>query len=201
MMDQSVHNTRMPRPVQFDIPPAREGAMMLFWRKGYQAASLPELLAAMSIGRSSFYAAFGDKRSLFVDCLDLFALRTHKILDRARAFHPPIGALRHFFARTFLRAHETHATWGCMLVNTVIELAGVDDELSEQASRHLSGVQVVLQRCLADAGFGQRRAGELAAFLMVVNEGMRVSSRRGLPRRQQLERIDLAFGFLESASA
>lgn len=191
----------MARPIQFDVALARERAMMLFWQTGYQATSLPDLLDAMRIGRSSFYAAFLDKRSLFVDCLDLFAQRTHALLDHARESHPPVGALRHFFERTFARANEAQANWGCMLVNSVVELSGVDDDLAARASGHLSGVEVAFQRCLAEAGHSQRRAAELGAFLMVVNEGMRVSSRRGLPRRQQLERIDVAFRFLETAPA
>lgn len=175
--------------------------MMLFWRKGYQATSLPELLEAMGISRSSFYAAFVDKRSLYADCLNLFAQRTHARLDHARQLFPPVGALRHFFDRTFVRANEVHANWGCMLVNTVIELSGVDEDLSTQASRHLSDVQSAFQQCLVEAGHNERRAAELGEFLMVVNEGMRVSSRRRLPRRQQLERIDVAFRLLEAAPA
>lgn len=196
-----VHNGLMARPIQFETDQARERAMILFWRRGYQATSLPDLLEAMGIGRSSFYAAFVDKRRLFADCLDLFARRTHTLLDHARQSHPPVGALRHFFERTFARANEAQANWGCMLVNTVVELSGVDDNLSAQASGHLSDVQAAFQRCLVDAGYSRRGAAELGAFLMVVNEGMRVSSRRGLARRQQLERIDVAFRFLETARA
>ncbi|MEO1614161.1 MAG: helix-turn-helix domain-containing protein [Pseudomonadota bacterium] len=59
--------------------------MSLFWRQGYQATSLADLLAAMEIGRSSFYAAFTDKRSLFIECLDLFSSRTIDLLHRSRA--------------------------------------------------------------------------------------------------------------------
>lgn len=191
----------MARPIQFDVAQARERAMVLFWQTGYQATSLPDLLDAMGISRSSFYAAFADKRGLFVDCLDLFAQRTHALLDRAREAHPPVGALRHFFERTFARANKAQANWGCMLVNSVLELSGVDDDLAARASSLLSGVEFAFQRCLVEAGHSRRRAAELGAFLMLVNEGMRVSSRRGLPRRQQLERIDVAFRFLETAPA
>ncbi|MEO1614160.1 MAG: helix-turn-helix domain-containing protein, partial [Pseudomonadota bacterium] len=63
--------------------------MSLFWRQGYQATSLADLLAAMEIGRSSFYAAFTDKRSLFIECLDLFSSRTIDLLYRSRATMPP----------------------------------------------------------------------------------------------------------------
>ena len=74
----------MARPIEFDTGAARDSAMLLFWRKGYLASSLPELLEEMGISRGSFYAAFRDKRSLFVECLDLFAERTHEMLARVR---------------------------------------------------------------------------------------------------------------------
>ncbi len=46
--------------------------MNLLWRNGYQASSLSDLLDEMKIGLGSFYAAFGDKRRLYLECLNLF---------------------------------------------------------------------------------------------------------------------------------
>jgi len=73
----------MARPLEFDRPQTVNKALVLFWRKGYQATSLADLLAAMGIRRSSFYGAFTDTCSLFVECLDLFSARTLEILQRA----------------------------------------------------------------------------------------------------------------------
>ncbi len=174
---------------------------MLFWRKGYLATSLADLLAEQGIARGSFYAAFGDKRSLFVQCLDLFAERTHEVLARTRARHEPMDALRRFLERSFVRANGAHSGLGCMLVNTVIELAGVDDELSARADAHLEALQTSFRECLVEAGFAPAVATERAAFLMMINEGVRVSSRRNLPRRRQLERLDTAFRLLQSEPA
>jgi len=84
----------MGRPLEFDRTRAVNKALVLFWRKGYQASSLADLLAAMGIGRSSFYAAFTDKRSLYFECLDLFAARTLELLQRARVEMPPVNACR-----------------------------------------------------------------------------------------------------------
>ena len=74
----------MPRNLEFDRSRTLEAAMKLFWSRGYVATSLAELLDTMSIARSSFYASFGDKRSLFIECLDLFALRTLEFLNNPR---------------------------------------------------------------------------------------------------------------------
>jgi TetR/AcrR family transcriptional regulator, transcriptional repressor for nem operon len=194
----------MARPIEFDQPKALNRALVLFWRKGYQATSLADLLAAMDISRSSFYAAFTDKRSLFIECLNLFSARTLELLQRARAEMPPLDALQDFFERNFTGARGAGAVrghWGCMLVNTVLEMAGVDDELGARASRHLGEMQRVFQACLQDAGASPARAEELAAMLMLFNEGIRVSSRRRLPDAQHLQPIATTFGLVRSALA
>lgn len=191
----------MARPTEFDRSLARNQALMLFWRKGYQASSLTDLLEAMAIGRSSFYAAFTDKRSLYVECLDLFAKRTQDMVQRARAQQPPLDALQSFFEQTFFGSRSIRAEWGCLLVNTVLEMSGVDDALADHASRHLEAMQQLFQTCLEDAGFATPVAGEMAALLMVINEGVRVSSRRRLSQQQQLAPIATTFHLLRNACA
>lgn len=191
----------MARPIEFDRPQAVNKALVLFWRKGYQASSMADLLAAMGIGRSSFYAAFTDKRGLFIECLDLFSARTLELLQRSRAEMPPVDALQGFFERNFIGARGAKEHWGCMLVNTVLEMAGVDDELAARASHHLGEMQRFFQACLEDAGATPARAEELAAMLMLVNEGIRVSSRRRLPDAQHLQPIATTFRLIRSAIA
>lgn len=190
----------MARPLEFDRHRARDKALVLFWRKGYQASSLTDLLEAMEIGRSSFYAAFTDKRSLYMECLDLFAQRTQDMVHQARSQQPPLDALQSFFEQTFSGPQVIRAEWGCLLVNTVLEMSGVDDALADQASRHLEAMQRIFQTCLEDAGFTASVAREMAALLMVINEGVRVSSRRRLPQQQQLAPIATTFRLLRNAS-
>jgi TetR/AcrR family transcriptional repressor of nem operon len=191
----------MARPIEFDRPQAVNRALALFWRQGYQATTLADLLQAMGIGRSSFYAAFTDKRTFFIECLDLWAARTLDLLQRARTEMPPVDALQDFFQRSFVVARGTKANWGCMLVNTVLEMAGVDDDLAARASRHLGDMQRIFQACLQDAGATPARAEELAAMLMLFNEGIRVSSRRRLPEAQHLRSIATTFRLIRGAIA
>ena len=191
----------MARPIEFDRSQAVNKALVLFWRKGYQASSLADLLGAMGIGRSSFYAAFTDKRSLFIECLDLWAARSLELLQRDRAELPPLDALQSFFERSFIGGRSAKANWGCMLVNTVLEMADVDDELAARASDRLVEMQRIFQACLQDAGAAPERAEELAAMLMLFNEGIRVSSRRRLPDAQHLQPIAATFRLIRSAVA
>ena len=194
----------MARPLEFNRSRAVNKALALFWRKGFQGSSLADLLAAMGIGRSSFYAAFADKRSLYIECLDLFAARTLELLQRACDEMESIDALQSFFEHHFIgasRAGVTRRHWGCMLVNTLIEMAGVDEELSGRASNHLRKLQLRFQACLQEAGAAPARAEELAALLMLVNEGIRVSSRHHVIDAQYLQPIATTFRLIRSSIA
>src|SRR5215471_3809360 len=63
---------RQGRPRSFDLDRALTAALHVFWRKGYEGATLSDLTRAMKINRPSMYAAFGDKEHLFCKVLDRY---------------------------------------------------------------------------------------------------------------------------------
>src|SRR6201992_3293296 len=62
----------MGRPREFDTETALDLALHVFWRKGYEGASMADLTEAMGITKPSLYAAFGNKEALFCKTLDLY---------------------------------------------------------------------------------------------------------------------------------
>jgi TetR/AcrR family transcriptional repressor of nem operon len=191
----------MARPTEFDRQQALTAAMQLFWRQGYTATSLSQLLEAMGIGRSSFYAAFSDKRTLFTECLELFYQRTRRIMQSAWDTHQSPQAFREFFHDTLFKVPEYRARRGCMMVNTVLELDEVDTELSQQASRQLDDIEELFATCFESIQQGgdypgQQSPQELAACLMVINQGLRVASRKGLSRDQLSHTVDASLSAL-----
>lgn len=78
----------MARPKQFDREQALRKAMMLFWQKGYEATSIPDLLESMGISRSSLYEEYSDKRTLFREALQYYeqlGKRRFAILEQAES--------------------------------------------------------------------------------------------------------------------
>ena len=60
------------RPREFDRDAALEAAMLLFWRKGFAAASMNDLCDAMGIRSPSLYAAFGGKEALYLEAVERY---------------------------------------------------------------------------------------------------------------------------------
>lgn len=60
------------RPREFDPDVALAAALRVFWRRGYEGASMAELTAEMGLTKPSLYGAFGNKESLFRKALDLY---------------------------------------------------------------------------------------------------------------------------------
>ena len=173
----------MPRPPSFDRNAALDAALKLFWRRGYTATSLPELLQAMDIARSSFYASFIDKRTLYLECLELFGNRTRAILVSAAAEDDELGAIQQFFYQTITGAPEHRLSCGCLMVNSILELADVDYGIKNCAQAKLDEIEIEFERLLHSAKQHGRLPGShssktLARTLMTLNLGIRVESRK-----------------------
>jgi TetR/AcrR family transcriptional regulator, transcriptional repressor for nem operon len=179
----------MARSPEFDRAKALEAAMKLFWARGYTATSLPDLLQAMGIARSSFYASFGTKRQLFTQCLELFGDRTLAIVDNNAKKLPASALPRAFFEATLLDVSQRRAKQGCMMVNTVLELADVDPELNQLATQKLNAIENAFAHAFQLAQHegeleSTRSPEQLASLVMTINIGMRVQSRQNLSRAQ-----------------
>src|ERR687891_713494 len=65
----------MARGKEFDPDVALERAMDLFWRQGYEATSISDLVTHLGIAKASLYATFGGKHDLYVAALDRYIRR------------------------------------------------------------------------------------------------------------------------------
>src|ERR1700730_16647028 len=69
------HAMAMGRPRAFDAEKAWDEAMEVFWRHGYDGATIAQLTKAMGINPPSLYAAFGSKEDLLRAALDRYSAR------------------------------------------------------------------------------------------------------------------------------
>lgn len=188
----------MSRPVEIDRDRAFAAASDLFWCQGYRATSLQDLLAATGMGRGSFYGAFHSKEALFEAVVDDYRRSFARILDDALARDPGLAALRTFLDRTLIQVPDAERRRGCLLVNSVLELEGVDPRLHDLAVTCLKELDRAVTVCLDQAAVqGELRSdvepGALAPVLISLIEGWRVASRTGVSREALRRQVDQFF--------
>jgi TetR/AcrR family transcriptional regulator, transcriptional repressor for nem operon len=173
----------MGRPREFNRDVALDRAMQLFWCKGYESTSVQDLLDEMGINRGSFYDTFGDKRSLFLAAIDrynetfLSALRS-SLTSTASAKQAITLTIRELAARAAADAQRK----GCLVTNSVVELAPHDSEAAGRAANCLEQMELAfyetLLRAQAQGELSERHDPRaLARFLTSSYQGMRVMSK------------------------
>jgi len=184
----------MARPAEFDRREVLDKAMEVFWRTGFTATSVADLVNATSLKPGSLYSAFDSKRGLFVEVIDTYAARriegAQTVLENAEN---PISAIHEFFECLSNDVCKDEIGRGCLMVNTMLELATEDDELRERITGYLDQVEGYLRTALTRAKeLGQLEShanpAALAAFLISNVWGLRVmsSTRPSHTRYQQV---------------
>lgn len=105
--------------------------MDLFWRYGYEATSLADLLNEMEIGRQSLYNVFGDKHSLFVEAVKHYNDQiVQRMVDILMASGSGLQNIRKALKLSASVASGKEY-YGCFLTNSIIELGRYDKEVVE----------------------------------------------------------------------
>lgn len=154
--------------------------MDLFWEQGYDGAGVQALCHATGLNAGSLYAAFGDKRGLFLQALRKYMQAvSHETIERLARNRSGLEAIREYFAALIDAMLDGRRKWGCLVTNSVVELACRDAEIAQEFRLHLAR----LEAALAGAVERARHAGELPAtvsslraaqFLIAIVQGMNV---------------------------
>jgi TetR/AcrR family transcriptional regulator, transcriptional repressor for nem operon len=183
----------MARPREFDPDAALDRAMHVFWARGYEATSLDDLCAATGLSRSSLYAAFGDKRDLLLQSLDLYSDRSAARFTAALAGAPIRKGLRTILDEFIDQIVSTQGRWGCFVGNCVAELASGDPEALKRVRRILARNESIFREAFAAA----KSRGELppaadpaalARFVTAGLQGLRLFGKAN-PDRAALQDI------------
>ena len=172
----------MPWEKSFDTDDALGKAVTAFWLRGYEATSMQDLVDCMGIGRGSLYAAFGDKRQLFLQALALYDERhRRRWTERLSASVSPRWAILAAFDEVIAAALDG-ARDGCLLINTGVEMAPHDDEIAAAVGKALEEMEgffrTMIQRGQAMGEIPPALdAAETAQGLLALLAGLRVLSR------------------------
>jgi AcrR family transcriptional regulator len=188
------------RPRNFDSDEVLDAALAVFWRNGFDAASLSELTGATGLTKPSLYAAFGDKEALYLKTLERYKeywLGRHLALMESepqgkRAIELLLQSIADMLSHPALPG-------GCFVVNGISDLGGERTTEGIEAALHLA-----LQACesaLEDRLARAKRDGHvadtaditgLASFFYTIIAGLAVKAKAGAKREQLDVSIKLA---------
>jgi AcrR family transcriptional regulator len=181
------------RPRAFDVDKALDRALRVFWKKGYEGASLPDLTHAMRITRPSMYAAFGNKEALFRKAIDRYATGpAGRVADALQEPHIRTCIERWFDGMLDLVMSGRNPR-GCFMVQSILTCGDEADELRREMIKRRSAGEPMwrarFERAIAEGELPNgTRAGDLAKYLLVVTHGLAVHAASGATR-EQLERV------------
>lgn len=183
----------MARPREFDVDAALDRAMEVFWRKGYEGATLPDLTAAMGINRPSLYAAFGDKQALYRRALDRYAAGPAEYVRKALAAPTARAAAERLLRWTIDSATDRRHPRICLFVRGALTCGEESESIRRQLGAHRAAgeraIRERFQRAQADGDVAAGAdPGDLARYLITVIHGMAVQAAAGASRKE-LQRV------------
>jgi AcrR family transcriptional regulator len=185
------------RPREFDVDKALDRALRVFWRKGYEGASLVDLTRAMGINRPSLYAAFGSKEELFRKALDRYAEGPAAYVREALNEPTARAVAERLLGGAIDLLTDRRNPRGCLLVQGALACGNaVESVRRELVSRRTSGEVAVrqrFQRALADGDLpADVDPADLARYVGTVIQGMAVQAASGASRADLRRVMEMA---------
>lgn len=175
----------MARPREFDEDSVIEAIKDVFWRNGYAGTSYADLIAASGLHKGSLYAAFGDKRALYLRALQSYD--AHEVAgavgllsggDGARTTgRKRIEALLNAVIDAVVIDNDRR---GCLLCNASVDQAPHNKNVEDAVSNGLERLQSAFEAALASKKNGAARK-EAASLCNAAYFGMRVMAKSGAP--------------------
>lgn len=180
------------RPRQFDIDEVLDQALRVFWRQGFQAASVSELTEATGLNKPSLYGAFGDKEALYLKCLERYASRLEALqlqqLEGAKDARSSVENL--LYTMVDLQCSQT-LPGGCFVVNGTADCGNPGTPMAVEAAlrKAASGPKArLLARLMRADREGELPAGtdanRLASLFSAIIDATALMCKAGTPRKQ-----------------
>ena len=159
----------------------------MFWRKGYEGASLTDLTSAMGINRPSLYAAFGDKQALFRSVLGRYVEGPGSFVGRALAEPTAKRAIERLLRDAADELTLPGRPPGCLAIHGALacsdEGAAIRGDLAAQRHASEAVIRARLERAHEEgdlpAGF---EPALLASYVATLFQGMAVQAASGTDR-------------------
>ena len=179
----------MGRPREFDVDKALDLALQVFWRKGYEGASMADLTETMGITKPSLYSAFGNKEELFRKALDRYVDGPGGYFQVALAKPTVRAVVEHLLYESADAVTDPNHPPGCLAVQGALSCGDAAESIKQELmSRRAKGEQDLrarFERAIAEGDLPSGSdAADLAAYISAILQGMAVQAAGGASRAQ-----------------
>jgi len=179
----------MGRPREFDVEKALELALQVFWRKGYEGASMADLTETMGITKPSLYAAFGNKEELFRKALDRYVDGPGGYVQVALAKPTARAVVEHLLYESANAVTDPNHPPGCLAVQGALSCGDAAESIKQELmARRANGEQDLrrrFERAIAEGDLPSGSdAADLAAYVSAILQGIAVQAAGGTSRSQ-----------------
>jgi len=193
----------MVRPRGFDEASALRHAMQLFWRKGYEATSMNDLLKATGLSKSSLYQTFTDKRTLFLAAMEAYRQeRMTYLRERLNDGRPARESIEGFFKEIVEHAGDKERPHGCMNCNEAVELGPNDPEVRRLVAADFQAVEDAfanaIERGQRDGSIANpESARTIARSFTVTLQGLQVMARLRVDAGRMSDTVTVLLAYLD----
>ena len=184
MNDLSPASAPKGRPREFCVDEALARALTVFWRHGYEGASMADLTAAMGITKPSLYAAFGNKEQLFRRALDLYEREKLAYVKTALEAPTARGVAERLLHGTLALQTGHGDPKGCLaVIGSTPCGAEAEGIKAEVAGRRASSKDALVRRFEQAKAAGELPDGmtgaSLAQYLFAIMQGLTLQAGAG----------------------
>lgn len=196
----------MGRPREFDAEKALDQAMEVFWRHGYEGATIAQLTEAMGINPPSLYACFGNKEGLLKAALDRYTKLRSAWMDEVTAAPTAREVAERVLMDIAEKQTDPANPPGCLLVQGGIACgtgsANVPFELAARRAQNEDQLRDRFVRARAEGDLlPTSDPAALARYVSAVSVGMGVMASSGADREALRQVASVAVEAIAAQSA
>lgn len=200
---QYFNTFQMPRTKNFERSEVLEKAKNLFWKQGFHATSMQNLVDHLGINRASLYGEFGGKKQLYEEALTAYRTEGYEYLKSTLSKRKSAkSALKNLFLDAVISDTQDPDRKGCFVVNCTTEYLPKNTEilsdLLEQKSNFESLISETLQRGVDSEELSNSlNVNELASYFYTFFSGLKIISKVNQDRKELEKTVKIGLQVLD----
>jgi TetR/AcrR family transcriptional repressor of nem operon len=174
------------RPLAYSPDKVLDAAMRLFWRQGYEATSMQDLMKSMQLSKSSLYQAFGNKHQLFLRCMKRYhEITITEMQNQLARCQTGLDFISETLYQVVNQDNVLANPRGCLVTNTATEFSQSDSAIAISVRKGLMGYQsVFMAAAIKGQADGSIRTDwdpdVLSQYLVTSMSGLRTMVKAGI---------------------